>query len=449
MARLRWFRGSAIALVVLVATSLPVPIAEAVATRAPIWSSTFEPPSGASESAIAVNPLGGTVYVGGRISSAPGKFVIAAYATGTGDLRWLVRHPSESWATTDCWLRSLAVAPDGNTLFWTGATFARDGSGDWATMAMDTATGATRWVSRIPNPTVWTPSLVMSPAGNRVFVAGSVRANGQGTRVVAYDAATGDELWRVRLSGSIDERPLGVSPGGGRLFVALGRRQLGEPLTHVAVLALDPSLGSVVWERSFGRGNAFYEIPADLMVDPLGKRIYVPVIRESSDDSGFRPPVVLAYGTTNGGRQWIARNDGIFSTPAVDVVASSEHVFVTDGDVVVSHAARTGRREWGTGAHRLGQDWWSYAAGLAVSPDGGRLFFNGSFENTASTGARLVTIGLNGTTGAVRWFAVRRITRGGGQVVVGPSGGRVFVAGSLFDGDSNPDRGFVTMAYPS
>jgi hypothetical protein len=41
------------------------------------------------------------------------------------------------------------------------------------------------------------------------------------------------------------------------------------------------------------------------------------------------------------------------------------------------------------------------------------------------------------------------MTRGGGQIVVGPSGGRVFVAGSLFDGDTNPDRGFVTMAYPA
>ena len=450
MSRQRWIREAAVAVALTIAASVSGPSAEAVATRTPIWSSTFVPASGGSESAIAINPLGGNVYVGGRISSGPERFVIAAYATGTGELRWLVRHPSESAVATDCWLGSLGVSPDGSMLFAAGATFANDGSGHWVTMAIDATTGATRWVARIPDPAVRTPSLTMAPTGDRVFVAGSVRANGRATRVVAYDAATGDELWRVRLPGGVADRAIGVSPGGSRLFVALVRRQVGEPLNHVALLALDPSVGSVVWERSFGSGNAFYEIPADLTVDPLGKRIYVPVIRESSDDSGFRPPVVLAYGTTNGGRQWIARNDGIFSTSSVDIVASSEQIFVTDGYGVVSHDARTGRRRWGTGTDPLGHDWWSYSAGLALSPDGDRLFVNESFENSGTTGVRLVSVGLNATTGAVRWFAIRRVTHGGGQVAVGPSGARVFVAGSLFGGSWDArDRGFVTMAYPA
>jgi outer membrane protein assembly factor BamB len=440
-----------VALFVAVAASVAavVPVT-AVTTRTPIWSSTFEPWSGASGSAIAVSPSGETVYVGGSVSSSPEDFVIAAYAAGTGQRRWLARYPSGSAPATDCWLGSLVVSTDGGTLFSTGATVANDGSGDWVTMAIDAATGATRWVARVPTLYVWTPSLVMAPAGGRVFVAGSVGTNGRGTRVVSYDAATGEDLWRVRLAGGSGYGAVGVSPGGNRLYVGVVRRQAGLPLNHLAVVGLAARNGSVVWDRSFGEGNRIWEAPYGLAVDPLGERIYVLVWRESSIEGRWPYQLMLAFGATRGRLQWTARVEGIFLSSAADVVASPGRVFVTDGYVVVSHAARTGHPQWGTSTDPLGQNWWAYAAGLALSPDGRRIFVNASFGNSRGTGARLATIGVDSTTGAVRWSAIRRVTHGGGQVVVGPTGARVFVAGSLFGGtDYAPDRGIVTMAYRS
>jgi outer membrane protein assembly factor BamB len=435
----------------LLATSIPS--AADVATRTPIWSSTFQRRS--SESAIAVSPTGNTVFVGGRMPPSPERFVIAAYATGTGERRWLGRYPGGIAPSSDCWLSSLAITPDGSTLFVTGGVSETDGSGDWVTMAIDAASGVPRWVARVPNASDWIPSLVMAPAGDRVFVAGMVRTNGHASRVVAYDATTGEELWRLRLEGGDAERALGVSPDGSRLYVGLVRRQAGA-LTHLAVVGLEAGTGSLVWAHSFGKGNRMWEAPYGLAVDPLGKRIYVLVERESSYEGRWPYPLLLAFDATGGRLQWSAKIEGIFVSAAVALVASPERVLVTDGYVVVSHAARTGGRQWGTGTDPLGQNWWAYAAGLALSPDGDRLFVNESFENTGGTGARLVTVGLDARTGALRWNAMRRITRGGGDVVVGPAGGRVFVAGSLFGGigpfgESGPERdgGFVTMAYRS
>ena len=192
-----------------------------------------------------------------------------------------------------------------------------------------------------------------------------------------------------------------------------------------------------------------YEAPVNLAVDPLGQRIYVPIVRESSRGP-FVAPLLLAFGATRGSLQWIARDDGNFATYAVDIAASPDGVFVTDGYVAVSHAARTGHRRWGTSTDPTGSDWWAFGSALALSPDGRRVFVNGSFENSRGTGARLVTIGLNSETGAVRWSAVRRVTHGGGLVVVGPGGGRVLVAGSMFGGQgAESDRGIVTLAYRS
>ena len=424
--------------------------ATAVAIRTPIWSSTFRPFSGASASAIAVSPTSNTVYVGGRITSSPERFAIVAYATGTGQRRWLTRYPSGGAPATACWMSTLAVTPDASTLFSSGATFSNDGSGDWVTTAIDAATGATIWVARIQHATVWTPSLVMAPAGGRIFVAGPVGANGRATRVVAYRAVTGEELWRVRVEGGASDRAVGVSPGGNRLYVGVVRRQAGVPLNHIAVVALAARTGSVVWDRSYGNGNRMYEDPADLAVDPLGERVYVTVVREAARGP-FAPPLTLAFGATHGTLRWMATEpDIVFSSYSVEVVASARRVFVGAGYGVVSRAARTGRRLWGTSTDPLGQDWWAYAAGLALSPDGLSVFVNESFENTGGTAARLVTMEMNGTTGDVDWYAIRRITHGGGKIVVGPHGGRVFVAGSLFGGsDTTPDQGFVTMAYRS
>jgi DNA-binding beta-propeller fold protein YncE len=443
MARRSRLRGATLAALVACA-SLLASTATAVPLRDPIWVSTYAPAHAGTETAIAIDPSGATLYVGGAVQSSPRGLVIAAYASGTGERRWLTEYPCSDDPDHECWLPSLAVSPDGNTVFVAGRIGGNDRTSDWVTMALDAATGAERWASRSPNAARCCSKLVMAPAGDRVFVAGNVGARGLSERVLAYDAITGGRLWHRKIPGYGAMEAVGVGPDGRRLYLALGSSG-GDLQTF----ALDAATGATMWSRRFGSGRA-WDLASSLAVDPLGKRIYVTDYRRPNHESIYVWPITLAYRTSGGKLLWKAVERGIeTSSSYVAVAATAERVFVGGGYGVVSHAARNGHTQWGTGTDPYGFDWYNFGtAGLAVSPAGDRVFVVESFENTYATRTRLVTVALTTSTGAVRWYGERKGTNGGGRIVVGPGGARVYVLGSVNGGlGADTSRGIVTMAY--
>ena len=128
-----------------------------------------------------------------------------AYSAATGTRLWARRYNGPGHGDDHAY--SVAVSPDGARVFVTGAS---EGVGHsafgYATVAYNAATGAQLWARRYNGPgngfsTAW--SVAVSPGGTRVFVTGSSQGTGSGqdSATVAYSAATGAQLWAQRYNG--------------------------------------------------------------------------------------------------------------------------------------------------------------------------------------------------------------------------------------------------------
>ena len=121
------------------------------------------------------------------------------------------------------------MAVSGGKVFVTGTNFTADS--DYATVAYNAATGAQLWVRRYQGPGSlgsYASSVAASPTGRTVYVTGSNATHRNGTgdyATIAYNAVTGAQLW-VRgyhhghgcYFGS-DASSVAVSPRGGQVFV--------------------------------------------------------------------------------------------------------------------------------------------------------------------------------------------------------------------------------------
>src|SRR5205807_6051078 len=104
---------------------------------------------------------------------------------------------------------AVAVSPGGSKVFVTGQADQGIGWGDFATVAYDAATGAQLWGVRYNDPydNQDEPlAIAVSPGGSKVFVTGlsyqgQARADDYAT--VAYDASTGAQLWASRYNGLV------------------------------------------------------------------------------------------------------------------------------------------------------------------------------------------------------------------------------------------------------
>jgi DNA-binding beta-propeller fold protein YncE len=103
---------------------------------------------------------------------------------------------------------SVAVSADGGTVFVTGsAGTTTPGDDVYVTVAYNAATGAQLWVRRYNGPVNsngGATSVAVSPDGGTVYVTGQ----SQGTTslnyaTIAYNAATGARLWVARSSGPV------------------------------------------------------------------------------------------------------------------------------------------------------------------------------------------------------------------------------------------------------
>jgi len=203
-------------------------VAYNAATGAQQWAKTYNGPGNSTDEAysLAVSPSGGTVFVTGRSTGSLSVYDYAtvAYNAATGAQQWAKTYNGLGNIGGEA--HSVAVSPSGSTVFVTGE--ANSGSGDYATVAYNAATGAQLWVklyNGTANSTDDAHSVAVSPTGSTVYVTGYTTATttGEDYGTVAYNAATGAQLWVKRYNGPIGRSDfaysMAVSPTSGTVFV--------------------------------------------------------------------------------------------------------------------------------------------------------------------------------------------------------------------------------------
>ena len=269
-----------------------------------LWLRTYDGPGRQDDEAelLAVSPDGGTVYVSGysQGDGTDADFATIAYDASTGSELWLRRYNGPD--DFNDYPEALVVSPDGTRVFVTGHSDFPDTPNHYATVAYDAATGSTLWVRRSKGRGINDEAYAaaVSPDGSKLFVTGYTEGHGRGNDygTVAYDAATGSELWKQRYDGPGDAQDtayaIGVSADGSTVFVSgssAGKRSGGD----FGTIAYDSATGAIVWIKRYnGPGNDF-DNGQSLAVSPDGTRVFV----SGTSDGGATDDDIatVAYGT--------------------------------------------------------------------------------------------------------------------------------------------------------
>jgi WD40 repeat protein len=232
---------------------------------------------------IGVSPDGSRVFVTGHVEVSDTEHVdTLAYDSTTGTTLWTSVFISAPILVGFDYHFSLAVSPDGERVFVTGQT-AFNQSLVYLTIAYDAATGGQIWTNTYDGPNSGLDAacaIRVSPDGTRVFVTGF--STGAGTSydyaTVAYDAATGAQLWVARYDGpghAEDEATsMAVRADGSTVFVTGASTGSGTGLDY-ATVAYDASTGSQVWASRFDGPGHDSDWATSVAVTPDGKQVDV------------------------------------------------------------------------------------------------------------------------------------------------------------------------------
>jgi DNA-binding beta-propeller fold protein YncE len=261
-------------------------VAYNTATGAQRWVQRYNGPANGGDSAksLAVSPDGAKVYVTGDRVAPNGKsnYATVAYNAATGAQLWVNSYNGP--ANGDDFPRSVVVSSTGGTVFVTGVSYDKRGySADYATVAYNAATGAQRWVHRYDGPygdDDQARSMAVSPAGGTVYVTGSGQNNfgSVGYATVAYNAATGAQLWIKQYGGPGDHRDqaysVAVSPAGGTVYVT-GVSDNRDGTCDYATVAYNPATGAQLWAKRYNGPANLHDFPSSVVVSPDGAKVFV------------------------------------------------------------------------------------------------------------------------------------------------------------------------------
>jgi PQQ-like domain len=436
-----------------------------------LWLSLYSGPgsSGCSAAGSAVvGPGGGTVYVtGGSMSGdfpSDYDYATVAYSAATGRPRWASRYRGPG--NGDDIAAAAAISPDGATVFVTGSSLGTTSGNDYATVAYNAATGAQLWASRYNGPgngDDHAVAVAVSPDGGTVFVTGSSTGarSGHDYATVAYDAATGAQLWVRRYSGpgnSYDEaRAVAVSPGGGTVFMTGGSNRTGTATGRDFVtIAYNARTGARQWLSRYNGPANQGDTAHGLAVAPDGHEVFV-----TGPSHGRRSGVdyaTVAYNAATGAQLWARRYNGPGNSTdepeSVAVSPGGRQVYVTGHSqgarsrqdyATVAYGATTGRPLW-VSRYNGPANLDDFASSVAPGPGGREVFVTG-FSDGATSGTDYATVAYRAADGARLW-AARYNGTGNNQdfatsVATGPRGA-VFVTGGS---DSGQCYNYATIAY--
>jgi hypothetical protein len=350
--------GAACAAVVALLSVWCVTPASAAAGGTKLWVAKYTAGFGGATS-TAASPDGSRLYVTGFNAPSEGEhndFVTIAYNPTTHAQLWLASYNSA--AQYDDHPLAIAVSPDGTKVLVTGVSSV----GTANTVAYNAATGAQLWVKRYFGSA---RAVTVSPDSSKVFVTGADASDNYFT--IAYQASTGTRLWTATWAGPHIQPDTGVAigmtPDGSRVIVT-GYNvtdQLGYEWLTVAYSA---STGAQLWFNEFNTavGISFEDIPAALAVSPDGS--FVAVTGYGRDVNATGDMITVAYNVVDGTQRWVGtyhdpRSSDANAASAVAVSPDSTKVFMTGNDGLTTGPghrsfetaafdAATGTLQWAT-----------------------------------------------------------------------------------------------------
>jgi hypothetical protein len=354
---------------------------------------------------VAVSHDGARVFVTGTAAGLPVEnFGTVAYDAETGAQIWAATYDGPEGNDQAV---ALAVSPDDHVVYVTGNSLEADAN-SFATVAYDAATGLQLWVARysstgdlgaIPS------DLVVSPDGTKLFVTGQTLGTEFDFATVAYDAGTGTQMWTANYDGPGHGRDeataIGVAPDGSSVFVAGDSPGTDSVYDDVATIAYDPTNGSVRWVARFDGGHLYAEAN-DLAVAPDG-RLFVTGL-------SIGAYATEAYDQTSGALLWIrafhgpragvdtARSVGVSPNGSLVFVTGTSNGFTGPDFGTIAYSATTGATIW-MNVYNGSGDRSDNAEELAVAPDGSRVFVTGSTAGATYDDTDYATVTISATTG--------------------------------------------------
>lgn len=388
-----------------------VTIAYNTATGARLWLKRYAGPAGggARASAVIAGRDGAAVYVTGTSSGAAtgDDYATIAYNAATGARLWLSHYSGPGDRTDEP--SALALSPDRATVFVTGRSQGAASGWDYATVAYNAATGAQVWAARYTGPGARydaASSLAVGPDGGRLVVTGTSTGakTGEDFATIGYSAVTGKPLWVSRYSGATIE-------GGACVAMGLGGRTAfvtGTSGPAAATIAYGTGAGKRLWVRRYAGPGGSGASAVKVAVSPAGRMVFVAGTagRVIGDDY-----LTMAYDATSGARLWLSRYNG----PAGSV---------------------------------------DDAAAMVVAPDGHALYVTGASSGGSATGNDYATVAYSAASGAQLWASRYNGPVNGADlansIAVSPGGRRVFVTGQSTGARTSgyyPGFDYATVAY--
>jgi DNA-binding beta-propeller fold protein YncE len=374
-------------------------------TGAKLWVKRYSSMGNGDDYAdfVVTSPDGAEVFVTGRITKPGGNedYATLAYDASTGATLWVQRYDGPGHARD--FARSLAVSPDGSTVFVTGESVGTGPGADFATIAYDTTTGARRWLKRYDGPIHFfdsAASIAASSDGTKVFVTGESivsRAHGADYVTVAYAASTGATLWVQKYNGpgKGDDAPYGVavSPDSSKVFVTGQTWSGGGRDDDYGTVAYDAITGAELWTAPYN--NSDLDIPSSIAVSSDGSKVFV--TGYTFDPMTDVDYLTVAYDALTGSVLWVktyaSQGQGEDQANAIAVSPNGSAVFVTgqSSDPVtyadyatIAYDASTGAELW-VNRYAASGNFASFAFSVAASQDGSRVFVTGVSHNDYTT----------------------------------------------------------------
>lgn len=322
-------------------------IAYDASTGTRLWASLHAgyPARGAAADATAmvISPDGKVVYVTGYSGSAccggVYDYVTIAYLAATGKALWSARydHGGNDQAS------AIAISPHGRFLYVTGRSFATKTGYDYATIAYLAATGKKLWVSRYNGPASKYDSataIAAAPDGKSVYVTGASRGKTSGLdfATIAYSAATGRQRWARRDNGpgNGDDYATGiaVSPNSATVVVTGWSTGTAGPYdTEWATIGYNAKTGAAPWNKRYGVngvGSPSENAPEAVVINPRGGTVYVTGAVADYEAEGYYGTV--AYSVSTGAQKWAQiYTEGTFSYATALAVSPDGHTLYVTG----------------------------------------------------------------------------------------------------------------------